>query len=180
MAAVGRDDRDVVVVGGGLSGLTAGALLARAGKTTVVVEAEGKPGGYARSIDVDGYRFEPAIHLVMGGNEAGPFGPGLIHEVLELLGVVDRCDLLAMDPFYTVRLPGLTVEVPGGREGYLAAHTEHFPGEEQGLTELLNVWSRVYRDLLDWPIRPGLMDWPTAPFRWPRLVISDLVGPAII
>ena len=170
MSDLKGDRRDVVVVGGGLSGLTAGALLARAGKSVLVVEATGKAGGYAASIDDGGYRFEPAIHLAMGGNDSGPLGPGLIHRILNLLGVADRCELLRIDPFYVVRFPGLTMEVLGGRDGYLASHIEHFPAEEKGLVDLLGVWSDVYRDLLSWPIRPGVLDWPTAPFRWPRLV----------
>jgi prolycopene isomerase len=164
---------EVVVVGGGLAGLTAGALLARAGEKVLVVEAEDTPGGYARSVAIDGYRFEPAIHLVMGGDAAGRPGRGLIHEVLGLLGVADRCEFLALDPFYGVRLPGLTVEVPAGRDGYLDAHLEHFPSAARGLTELVDVWSGVYQELLAWPIRPRLVDWPSAPLRWPRLVRSS-------
>jgi phytoene dehydrogenase-like protein len=164
------DRRDVVVIGGGLSGLTAGALLARAGQKTLVVEANDKAGGYAASIDEGGYRFEPAIHLAMGGNESGPFGPGLVHQVLDLLGVVDRCQLVRVDPFYTVRFPGLTLQVDRGRDGYLGSHLDQFPTQEESLTGLISIWSNVHTDFLKWPISPTLMDWPTAPVRWPRLV----------
>jgi flavin-dependent dehydrogenase len=37
---------DTAIIGAGLAGLTAGALLARAGKQVIVVEAEDRPGGY--------------------------------------------------------------------------------------------------------------------------------------
>jgi prolycopene isomerase len=106
----------------------------------------------------------------MGGNESGPLGPGLIHQILTLLEVGDRCEMLRVDPFYAVRFPGLTVEVAEGRDGYLASHAEHFPKEEKGIADLIGVWSNVYRDQLSWPIQPGVWDWPSAPFRWPRLV----------
>jgi prolycopene isomerase len=170
MGDVAHDRQDVVVVGGGLSGLTVGAFLARAGKRTLVIEASNKPGGYAASVDDGGYRFEPAIHLAMGGNESGPFGPGLVHQILSLLDVADRCRLLRVDPFYTVRFPGLTLEIAGGRNGYLASHIEQFPREEAGLVDLTNLWADVYREQLSWPIRPRVLDWPTAPFRSPHLV----------
>ena len=50
-------DRPVVVLGGGPAGLTAGYLLAKAGKPVVVVEAEGQIGGLAKTVvDPEGYR----------------------------------------------------------------------------------------------------------------------------
>lgn len=44
-------DADALVVGGGIGGLTAGALLARSGVNVAVVEAETRAGGYAASIE---------------------------------------------------------------------------------------------------------------------------------
>src|SRR6266508_4779664 len=44
-----ESSHDVVVIGGGIGGLTAGALLARAGKKVLVVEAEAQPGGFTTS-----------------------------------------------------------------------------------------------------------------------------------
>ena len=61
---------DVVVIGGGIGGLTAGALLARAGKKVLVVEAQAQPGGYAGAIRAGEYTFDRADHLIMGCEEA--------------------------------------------------------------------------------------------------------------
>ena len=47
---------DVVVVGGGLAGLAAAAIAARAGARVVVVEARTAAGGRARSDQVAGAR----------------------------------------------------------------------------------------------------------------------------
>ena len=47
-------DRHVIVIGGGLAGLTAAALLARAQVTVTLLEGSGQLGGRARSTDRDG------------------------------------------------------------------------------------------------------------------------------
>jgi protoporphyrinogen oxidase len=55
-------DRDVVVLGGGPAGLTAGYILSRSGAGTAVLEAQGQVGGLAQTVEVDGYRFDLGGH----------------------------------------------------------------------------------------------------------------------
>ncbi|MFN2592045.1 MAG: FAD-dependent oxidoreductase, partial [Candidatus Dormibacteria bacterium] len=58
---------DVIVVGGGLAGLTAGATAAAGGATTLVLEAEA-PGGRARTHTERGFVFNRGAHaLYLGG-----------------------------------------------------------------------------------------------------------------
>jgi all-trans-retinol 13,14-reductase len=122
----GGSSYEVVVIGGGIGGLTAGALLARAGKKVLVVEAEAEPGGYTRALRDGSYTFDRADHLIWGCEEDGPFGPGLIDAVLRYLGVRDRCEFIRMDdPIYEARFPDFTLSVPHGREAYLQAHLRH-------------------------------------------------------
>jgi phytoene dehydrogenase-like protein len=59
--------RDVAVVGGGVAGLSAAAVAARAGSTVVVVEV-GTVGGRARTTERDGFRLNQGPHaLYLGG-----------------------------------------------------------------------------------------------------------------
>src|SRR5579862_2854630 len=55
-------ERPVVVLGGGPAGLTAGYLLARAGKAVIVLESTDQVGGIARTQIRDGYRFDLGGH----------------------------------------------------------------------------------------------------------------------
>jgi protoporphyrinogen oxidase len=51
-----------LVLGGGPAGLTAGYLLGRAGRDVLVFEAEGQVGGLAKTVEIDGYRFDLGGH----------------------------------------------------------------------------------------------------------------------
>lgn len=66
MKGARADTYDVVVIGAGIGGLTAGALLARAGKEVLIVEAEVQPGGYARALRRGAYTFDLAGFAGLG------------------------------------------------------------------------------------------------------------------
>ncbi|WP_287153005.1 NAD(P)/FAD-dependent oxidoreductase [Candidatus Solincola tengchongensis] len=51
-------DYDVIVIGAGLGGLTAGALLAGKGRRTLVLEQSGSIGGCCSTYEREGYRFD--------------------------------------------------------------------------------------------------------------------------
>lgn len=161
---------DVVVIGAGMGGLTAGALLARAGKRVLVVDEHERPGGYARALCHGAYTVDPAVHLIWSCDPAGPFGGGVIDAVMRHLGVRERCDFIRVDdPFYSVRFPDVALVVPTGREAFLAAHLRHFPGEARGLRRLVELCAQIYREALAFPIAPGLRDWLLTPRHFPAL-----------
>jgi phytoene dehydrogenase-like protein len=61
---------DVVVVGGGMAGLTAASYLARAGKAVTLFEKASNPGGRAATQTHDGYRFNRGAHALYTGGAA--------------------------------------------------------------------------------------------------------------
>ena len=61
---------DVVVIGAGLAGLTAAALVAKAGRSVVVQERRGVAGGDATSVVRDGFTFNQGPHAVYRGGDA--------------------------------------------------------------------------------------------------------------
>ena len=166
-ASMAREEAyDVVVIGAGASGLTAAALLADAGKHVLVVEAGAQPGGHARALSDGAYTFDRAVHLITSCEPDGPFGQGVIDAVLRQLGVRDRCEFLRVDdPFYTVRLPGFSLDVPGGHEPFVEAHARAFPAEARGIRRLAELQSEAYRELVRSPIQPRLSDLGLMPLR---------------
>ena len=67
---------DIVVVGGGIGGLTAAALLSARGMNTCLIERQSLVGGCIARVEFSGYDFEPGMGLYTG------FGPGGIYEKL--------------------------------------------------------------------------------------------------
>src|ERR687898_1196283 len=70
---------DVVVVGGGMAGLTAACYLARAGVDVTVIEKAPYLGGRAATQDFDGFRFNRGGHALYTGGAAS--------RILEELGI---------------------------------------------------------------------------------------------
>lgn len=61
---------NVIIIGAGMGGLSAGAFLAREGKTVLILEKHNKPGGYVTSFTRKGYTFDSAIfHLTDMGED---------------------------------------------------------------------------------------------------------------
>jgi len=64
--------RRVVIIGAGVGGLSAGAVLARAGLEVTVLEAQVYPGGCAGTYFHQGYRFDAGATLAAGFYPGGP------------------------------------------------------------------------------------------------------------
>lgn len=92
-------DCEVVVVGGGIGGLTVAALLAQRGVDVCLLEREPKVGGCAASLEKFGYSFEQGYGLFTG------WKPGEIHERVFSELPVEPPEVRLLEPSYLVRLP---------------------------------------------------------------------------
>ncbi|MGX7763008.1 phytoene desaturase family protein [Streptomyces angustmyceticus] len=122
MRAVQGPTDHVVVVGAGLSGLSAALHLLGAGRRVTVVEREALPGGRAGRIDRHGYRIDtgPTV-LTM---------PDLIDETFAAVGerLTDRLDLRALHPAYRARFAdGSELDVHTDPQA-MEAEVERFAG----------------------------------------------------
>jgi C-3',4' desaturase CrtD len=93
-----RGDERIVVVGAGIGGLTAAALLAKAGLDVTVLEAHIYPGGCAGTFYHQGYRFDAGATLA-AGFDAG----GVMARLGERLGI--SWPAVPAEPAFAVHLP---------------------------------------------------------------------------
>ncbi len=187
-AESGRDAYDAIVVGSGIGGLTTAALLARAGRSVLVIERHDRVGGYAHSFRRGHYHFDSAVHLI-GGCEPVTFeGGGLVHNLLTELGVRDQCDFIRIDPAYSAVYPGMAIDAPGELEEFIDCYADEFPSETKGLREFfaecLNIRDETRRaNELDGPLNaiatpgrfPTLMRYRRATL---SAVLDDHIGSA--
>ena len=132
-----RERYDAVVVGSGIGGLSAGALLAKSGLDVLVVERHDRVGGYGHAFRRGRYVFDSAVHLVGGAEPVVFEGGGILHQLLSAVGVRDRVEFERVDPCYTALYPGRELRVPSGLEEFIAAHAAAFPAEQKGLRQVV-------------------------------------------
>ncbi len=93
---------EVIVVGGGIGGLTAAALLAARGVNVCLLEKEARAGGCAATFERFGYTFEAGASLYAS------WQPGEIHERVFAELPVPAPEVRPVSPAYVVRLPDQT------------------------------------------------------------------------
>ena len=113
---------EVVVVGGGVGGLTAAALLAARGVKVCLLERQSDVGGCAATIEHGGHRFEPT-HGLHCGWEAG----GIYERIFSTLGTTPP-QAHPQSTAYVVRLPdGIKVSRTTQIEDFEAQLGSAFP-----------------------------------------------------
>ena len=135
----------VVVVGAGLSGLSAALQLAGQGRTVTVVERYGYPGGRMGQADIRGYKIDTgATVLTM---------PDIIESAFNAVGASmrDYVELMPSDPAYRASFAdGSTLDVHSDAAAMTAA-IEEFAGPEQaaGYLRLRDWLTELYKLEID-------------------------------
>ncbi|MBR1242522.1 NAD(P)/FAD-dependent oxidoreductase [Bradyrhizobium sp. AUGA SZCCT0240] len=132
---------DVVIVGAGLGGLTAGAILARAGRKVLVVERSNSVGGAASSYKSGELFVEGSLHETSDPND--PRDPK--HDVLTRAGVIDAVKWIPSGAFYQARGGPLDQPflMPDDFDAARRALTERFPEARRGIDQLLGEMQHI-------------------------------------
>lgn len=113
---------EFVVVGGGIGGLTAAALLAARGVDVCLLERESQVGGCVAGFQKFGYAFDSGIGLYP------LWQPGAIHDRIFSMLPVKPPQTRLHDPAYVVRLPDHSeVPISANAEKFEATLRANFP-----------------------------------------------------
>ncbi len=121
---------DAIIIGSGVSGMTAGLILAKSGLRVIVLEQHRIPGGLMQSFKRGGMTFPTGVHR-LGALEEGQ----VLRRYFEYLGVLDDLRLVPMDEdgFEEYVFPGMRLGVPKGAENFRERLISLFPGEEKAI-----------------------------------------------
>src|SRR5258707_13799384 len=132
---------DVVVIGAGLGGLTAGAILAREGRKVLVLERSNSVGGAASSYKPGDLFVEGSLHETSDPHH--PQDPK--HDVLTRAGVIDKVTWVPSGAFYQARGGPLAQPflMPDNFDAARQALSKRFPETRQGIDNLLCEMHRI-------------------------------------
>ncbi len=119
---------DVIVIGAGLGGLTAGARLARNGKKVLLIEQHNIPGGCATTFKRKDYTVEVGLHEMDGLDELDA-KTGIFND----LDVFNNVELIRLPEFYRYINPRIDFVMPDDADEAIARLIEKFPEEEKGI-----------------------------------------------
>lgn len=126
--------KKIVIVGGGIAGMTAGVLLQKAGFATEIYEKNALPGGQCTGWKREGYFIDNCIHWLTGTR------PGsALHELWKEIGALgDNVELYKKEMFFSSKLNGQTLTFWRDKERTRKEMLELSPEDEKEINKLID------------------------------------------
>jgi phytoene dehydrogenase-like protein len=123
----------VIVIGGGVAGLSAAIYAAANGYETTVFEMHTLPGGLCTSWDREGYTFDGCIHWFVGGKPGSRFRP-----LWDEVGATDGIELIPHDRLSTLRdSAGNEITFWADLDRFSSECLAKWPNEARGFKEIV-------------------------------------------
>ena len=138
---------DIIVIGSGIGGLTAASLLAKSGKSVLVLEAHDRPGGYAHGFKRKKYQFDSGVHLISGCGKEGYCGGQVIYKTLKATEMLDEVEFININPFSYAIFPELSIALPQTIADFVNTLAEQFPDQQEGLQALTELCLQLAEEI---------------------------------
>ncbi len=154
-----KGDYDVIIIGSGISGLTAASFLAKEGKKVLILERHYTPGGYSHVFKRRGYEWDIGIHYIGEMHR-----DTLLKQILDYISE-EPIEWADMGDVYDKMIFGDEVyEFRKGIENFIAQMKIYFPNEEDHIAiekyvELVNDCQKKQKSYFAEKVIPRAASW---------------------
>jgi phytoene dehydrogenase-like protein len=143
--------KNITIIGAGLGGLSAGALLAKRGHSVIIIEQHNIVGGCATTFRRNGgFICEVGLHE-MDGVYSNP----KVVEVFEELGVYEKVEFVKPNEFFSVITKDTNFIMPDGIENAKEALISKFPKEKNAI----EIYFKLIRNISEGMERLESLSW---------------------
>ena len=139
-------DYDVIIIGAGMGGLTAGALLAKDGLKVLVIEKHSIPGGYATAFKRKGFWFDSVLDAISGCHNGG-----WIWQALKRLGMEKEIEFTRLDPIRTDIFPDFRFDVKADLNLFISDLQSLSPKDAKAISELFSIMKELHHVVMTLP-----------------------------
>lgn len=133
-------DSTVLVIGGGIGGLTSAGLLARKGISVCLVEQNDEVGGYFGGFTDDNASFDYAISYALSLNESGAAGI-----LLKELGIADKLSIKKLDKLDVYIFGDKKYLMQDSLDGFKEYLIKEFPTETENVNSFFEWLYTFYK-----------------------------------
>jgi prolycopene isomerase len=134
---------DVIVIGGGLSGLTAASLLAKRGVQVAVIDKSYTPGGSCGIFKRNNIIFDQGAAMLFGFGEKGFNAHRFVFNCLE-----EPIDVIKHDLLYCVNFNGKRIKFWPDLDMFAEELAQVFPGEKENIKRFYRDLEKMYRHVM--------------------------------
>ncbi len=135
--------KSVIIMGGGMAGLTAAALLSKRGLHVTLLEKEEKTGGYVTGFWRDGFYFDATGAFLAACKPGSEF-----HGIFTELGLDTKLDFLTIPAIRNI-YPGFEIQLDyRNPAAYVASLAARFPEQKESLTAYSKLTTKLGRQFL--------------------------------
>ncbi len=134
---------DVIVIGAGLSGLTAASLLAKKGLRVAVIDRNYKPGGSCGIFKRNSIIFDQGAAMLFGFGEKGFNAHRFVFNCLE-----EPIDIIKHDLLYCVNFRGKRIKFWADIDMFAEELAQVFPTEKENIKRFYHDLEKMYRHVM--------------------------------
>ena len=164
---------DVIIIGSGIGGLSAGAILSKKGKKVLVLEKHFLPGGYATNFRRGKFEFDSSLHQISNFEKTG------FLNVIKKCGILKKINFIKHKFLFEAKFPDFKIAFKNGNtQDFRQKLEKQFPKEKWRIRLWFFLLWKLGREVYWWDkfIKFRKIAFPMiyfAPFLIPLLILSD-------